>query len=160
MYGYSIKRLWTIHLRGTMPNYEEQIYTSSTTINEIVLQDEDVPVQICNSENGELYLSYYCADDGSEQYKIIEDAGVLTVTKESETNYGIFLFGDQYSSDSYKQVKLTLFIPFDYKENLSVQTLDGDIQIGQVTIADLEVNTKDGDVTFKNTAIRLWCYGS
>ena len=142
------------HFRGVVPNYEEEIYTSSSTIKEVVLQDEDVPVQICNSDNGELYLSYYNTDDGSEKYKITEEEGTLTVEKKAEINQGIFIFGDQYSSDSYKSVKLTLFIPYDYEGSLSIHTIDGNIEIKDVTIENLTIEINDGDVFLNNTTIR------
>lgn len=141
------------HLRGTIPNYEEQIYTPSTSVRKVILQDEDVLVRICNSETKELYLSYYDADDGSERYEIIEDGEILTVAKEAKVNQGIFIFGDQYSSDSYKEVKLTLFIPNDYQGDVSVRTKDGDIEIGDVTVDHLKVVTKDGDVFLNNTTV-------
>lgn len=148
-----------IHLRGTVPYYEEETYTSTSVIKEVVLQDDDVPVQICNSDNGELYLSYYCAEDGSEQYKITEEGGILTAIKKTKTNQGIFIFGDQYSSDSYKQVKLTLFIPYDYEGDLSIQTIDGNIGIEDITIENLTINANDGDVSFNNTIVTqsLFC---
>lgn len=141
------------HIKGNVPNYEEETYIISTMIEDVVLQEEDVSVQICSSDNENLYLSYYCADDDSEQYEITEDKGTLLVTKESKNNYGIFLFGDQYTSDSYKDVKLTLFIPDNYEGDLSIQTLDGDIVIGDVVIEKLTINTKDGNVSFDDTTI-------
>ncbi len=141
------------HLKGTVPDYEEETYTVSAKIENIVMQEEDVPVQICSSDHENLYLSYYSAEDGSEQYKITEEKGTLTVVKESKKNYGIFVFGDRYASDSYKKVKLTLFIPSSYEGDLSVQTADGDIVIGEVSIGKLTIETKDGDISFEDTAI-------
>lgn len=141
------------HLRGTVPNYEEETYTASSKIKNVVLQDDDISVQICQSNSDKLRLSYYSADDGSEQYKIKEDKGKMDIAKESEPNYGIFVFGDRYSSDSFKNVKLTLYLPHNYEGDLSIQTLDGDIIIGDVAIENLTINTNDGDVSFDNTAI-------
>lgn len=143
-----------VHLRGTVPDYKEEVYTASAEIMDIVIQEEDVPVQIFPSDNGELYVSYYDADDGSETYKITEVDGELTVTKQSESNFGIFIFGDQYSSDSYKRVKLTVFLPEDYRGGVSVQTMDGDILIGEITAVDFTIRTNDGDVSFDRTTIK------
>lgn len=140
-------------LRGTIPDYKEETYITSSKVKDIVLQDEDVPVEICNSDNGKLYLSYYSADDGNEKYKIKESKGVLAVEKESKRNQGIFIFGDQYSSDSYKKVKLTLFLPNDYNGNLSIQTMDGNIVIEDITLKNLIINTNDGDVFFYDTTV-------
>lgn len=148
-----------VQLRGTVPEYKQETYTSSGNISSIVLCDTDIPIEICNSTNDEISLSYYNADDNSEIYEIEEAGGILTVIKKSEPNYGIFIFGDQYNSDSYADVMLKLYIPDNYMGDLSVESLDGDIKIENVTIDTLSVDTNDGNVLLSGITITqsLFC---
>lgn len=150
----------SFYWKGNIPNYEEELYTpSSTEITEIIIKDEDIPVIIRNSDGDNLYISYYCADNEEEYYEIIDEKGTIAITKVSEPNFGIFVFGDIYSSDSYKDIKLTVYVPKDYTGNISIETLDGNICIGDVIVNDLTVKTKDGNVELVNTLIkhRLYC---
>lgn len=150
------------HWKGKIPDYEEQSYhcLSSSEIHDIVIDNHDVLIEVCNSENEEIYFSYYLADDKSNLYKIAEKDGKLSVKNKCKPNYGIFIFGDEYTSDSYKDVKLKLFIPYDYDGKLSLKTLEGNINIYDILVGNLEIETQDGDVIFKDTEIkeRLYCH--
>lgn len=121
------------HWKGKIPDYEEQSYhcLSSSEIHDIVIDNYDVLIEVCNSENEEIYFSYYLADDKSNLYKIAEKDG-----------------------------KLKLFIPYDYDGKLSLKTLEGNINIYDIPVGNLEIETQDGDVIFKDTEIkeRLYCH--
>lgn len=149
------------HLRGEMPDYEKQSYfcMDSTQVKRIIIDNGDIPVEIHNSENERIYALYCLADDESNQYEIVEEDGVLNISNTSKPNYGIFLFGDKHSSDSYQDVKLELFIPRDYSGSLSIKTLDENISIYDISIKTLEIKTRNGDVFFENTGIMecLYC---
>ena len=147
-----------VQLRGTVPEYKQETYTSSGNISSIVLCDTDVPIEICNSNNDEIVLCYYNADHKSEIYVIEEADGILTVDKKSEPNYGIFIFGDQYNSDSYADVMLKMYIPNNYMGDLSVESLDGNITIKNITIDTLSVDTNDGDVLLSGITITRYLF--
>lgn len=149
------------HLRGEIPDYEKQSYScrDSSQIKSIVVDNNDIPVEIRNSENDDIYFLYYLANDESNQYEIVEDRGVLNVLNKCKPNYGIYILGDKCSSDSYKDVKLEIFIPCAYSGSLFVKTLDENISVYDISIKNLEIETRDGDVFFENTDIteRLYC---
>lgn len=149
------------HWRGKVPNYEEQSYTciDSSQITNIVIDNDDIPVEIHSSPNENIYFLYYLADDKSNQYDIVEKDGVLNISNNVKQNYGIFIFGDDYSSDSYKEIKLEIFVPHDYSGNLSVKTFDGNVSIYDISVENLEIETYDGNVLFENTGINesLYC---
>lgn len=149
------------HWRGKIAEYEEQLYTcsESTEIHDIVIDNNDVPVEIYNSPNEEMYFSYYLADDESNRYEIEEKDGGLKVSNICEQNYGIFVFGDDYTSKSYENVKLQLFIPCGYLGSLSIKTLDGNICIHDIMAENIEIETSDGNVLFEGTDVHesLYC---
>lgn len=142
-----------IHLRGTVPHYEENVYSASDKIKSVRIDEKDTPIQIINSDSKTVCVTYYRADDGSEDYEITEENGELTITKQSQPNNGIFILGDRYEDDSYKNVKLVLSLPDNYTGNLSIETLDGDINIGNVDIQDMTVNTNNGNIVIENAII-------
>lgn len=96
--------------------YEEQAYNciDSSQITNIVIDNDDIPVKIHSFQNGNIYFSYYLANDKSNQYEIVEKDGVLNILNSVKQNYGIFILGDDYSSDSYKKIKPEIFVPHDY----------------------------------------------
>lgn len=148
------------HWRGRTPDYEKHSYNckNSLEIRDIVVDNDDVPVEVCNSEDNEIYFTYYLADDQSNQYEIGEKDGVLNIQNKSKPNYGIFIFGDETTSDSYKNVKLKLFIPCDYSGGLSVKTLDGDIRLHDISVKSLNIATNDGNILFEDTNIKGHMY--
>ncbi|WP_162610540.1 DUF4097 family beta strand repeat-containing protein [Blautia sp. An249] len=139
-----------IHLRGTVPHYEENIYSASDKVETITIAEKDTPIQIINSNSKLVSVTYYRADDESEYYEITEENGELTIAKQSQPNNGIFILGDRYEDDSYKNVKLVLSLPDNYTGNLFIETMDGDINIGNVDVQDTTVTTNDGDIVVGN----------
>ena len=91
-----------VQLRGTVPEYKQETYTSSGNISSIVLCDTDVPIEICNSNNDEIVLCYYNADHKSEIYVIEEAVRILIVDKKTEPNYSIFIFTIYFQKEKGK----------------------------------------------------------
>ena len=138
-----------IHLRGTAPHYEENTYSASDEIESVTIDEKNTPIQIVSSDSKTVSVTYYRADDGSEDYEITEENGELTITKQSQSN-----IGDRYSEDdSYKNVKLVLSLPDNYTGNLCIETLDGDINIGNVDIQDITITTNNGNIAFGSATI-------
>ena len=57
-----------IHLRGTAPHYEENTYSASDEIESVTIDEKNTPIQIVSSDSKTVSVTYYRADDGSEDY--------------------------------------------------------------------------------------------
>lgn len=139
----------SFHWRGKNPDYTEKTFIADKPekIKNIYLEEEDTPVEILVSEDDNIHVTYFDADDESEIYDITEDKGAVEIRKKSKSNFGIFIFGDESLSDDYKKVKLKLYLPHDYPGNADVKTLDGNITVDRVHVEALTINTNDGDIS-------------
>ena len=145
-----------IHWKGRTPEYEKFRYTCSDSpaIHSITIEETEVPVKICTSENDKIYFHYYLPDDDSSRYEIGEEKGTLSVKNITRPNMGIFIAGDESESDSYKEVKFELFLPEDFDGRLKLSTSDSDIWTGAVALEEMKAESYDGDIIFENTVIK------
>ena len=145
-----------IYWKGRTPEYEKFRYTCSDSpaIHSITIEETEVPVRICTSENDKIYFHYYLPDDDSSRYEIGEEKGTLSVKNITRPNMGIFIAGDQADSESYKEVKFELFLPEDFDGRLELSTSDSDIWTGAVALEEMKAESYDGDIIFENTVIK------
>lgn len=140
----------SFHWRGKISDYTKKSFTANEPekIKNIYLEDEDTPVELLVSQDDNIHITYFDADDESETYDVTEDNESIKITKKSKSNFGIFVFGDETLSDDYKKIILKLYLPRDYAGSADVKTTGGNITVERIHVEILTINTNDGDISF------------
>lgn len=131
---------------GSSGSFEEKSYTSDTQIKEINLDVRDREIEVSLSEDDQVHIHYY--ESGEEYYDIsVSDENVLTMTSASDKDWTDYV-GVKASADDRK---ISLQIPDELLENLTLSTTNEDITLSPLTVADsINLSSNGGNIDFEN----------
>ena len=139
--------------REDTPQEKEQVIT--TSFDNIEIQEVSADVILCEAENEQVKV--ICTDTDTITHKIDVSNGTLKV--EAKSRKGSWLrkvFGGFFSlfSGSMSQGKTYVYLPAGTLGNLLVETVSGDVEIGDTTeYTGIEVSTVSGDISVKETKV-------
>lgn len=131
---------------GSSGSFEEKSYTSDTQIKEINLDVRNREIEVSLSEDDQVHIHYY--ESGEEYYDIsVSDENVLTMTSASDKDWTDYV-GVKASADDRK---ISLQIPDELLENLTLSTTNEDITLSPLTVADsINLSSNGGNIDFEN----------
>ena len=131
---------------GSSESFEEKSYTSDTQINEISLDVQDRKIEVSLSEDDQVHIHYY--ESGEEYYDIsVTDENVLTMTSASDKDWTDYV-GVKASADDRK---ISLQIPDELLENLTLSTTNEDITLSPLAVAgSISISSNGGNIDFEN----------
>jgi len=130
--------------------FEEKSYFSSSPVTGIDVDIKNARVRLEPSYDNKVYLTYYENDVLYYNVKQSED-GRLTVTMTDKMKWYDHIFSIQNVYFDF-----TVAIPEDYEGEISVRTSNGDIDIGNIKVSELNLSTSNSAIN----AERLTAGGS
>lgn len=120
------------------PGFTEKSFVSTQAITAINAEDENVSVDIIESNDDKVHITYY--ENSSTQYNITEENGVINLSVHKTFKItGIFNF-------NFESVKLVIEVPRGYDGKLNISTSNAAIFVSRVTASDVYLKTSNGHV--------------
>lgn len=116
------------------------IESSSSDINIIEYDDPEVKVHI--------YGKLYTKDNNQKNNQFIKFSdGSLDIRENPKKKYLVFNFGELINGN---KIKIDLYLPKDYKENIVIDTSSGSIKADNLNLKKLDINTYSGEIALKD----------
>ncbi len=122
------------------------IESSSSDINLIKYDDSEVKVHI--------YGKLYTKDKNQKDDQIIKlNNGLLDIRETPKKYINILSFNLGVLTNSNK-LKIDLYIPRDYKENIIIDSSSGSIKADNLNLKKLDINTYSGEIDLKDVSAK------
>lgn len=124
--------------------YNTGSYISDRTVNSISIDVRDREIEVVLSEDGKVHIDYF--KSSKEQYDIsVSDNGALTMTTANNKDLSDYIGGKAPSEAR----KITLRVPDDTLELLSISTTNEDIVLVPLIIDSASLDTNGGNISFE-----------
>ena len=124
--------------------FEAKSYTPDIQLSEINLDVQDREIEVTLSEDKQVHIQY--SENSKEYYDIsVSDENVLTMTSASNKEWTDYI-GRKPSAENRK---ISLQIPDELLENLTLSTTNEDITLSALTVTgSISISSTEGNITF------------
>ncbi len=127
--------------------YDEKQVSTLYTDQDIVINDKNSDVVFQVSTDEKIYIKYQ--ENENEIYEI-DLENVIYIKREIKSKWYNNIFRIEYASN---RPTLTVYIPDDYKGNISVETNSGVIKASDILVQDFIAETNNGDILLTDMQI-------
>ena len=124
--------------------FEAKSYTPDIQLSEINFDVQDREIEVTLSEDEQVHIQY--SENSKEYYEIsVSDENVLTMTSASNKKWTDYIGG----KPSAENRKISLQIPDELLENLTLSTTNEDITLSALTVTgSINISSTEGNITF------------
>ncbi|MGN1466878.1 MAG: DUF4097 family beta strand repeat-containing protein [Ruminococcus sp.] len=131
---------WDIFAMETQSEFAEKTYTSSEKISTIQLEDDNTRVELTESSDDKVHITYF--ENEKESYEIKEDKTLLIKRTDSYKWYD-YIFNIRLR-ERYIEIK----IPQSFGGNVILNTGNGKIGVQNIKVKSLSAHTSNGSIDF------------
>lgn len=125
-------------------DYEACSYASGETVNSVTIDVRDRIIEVSLSEDNKVHIGYFESD--KERYDIsVSDGGALMMTIANSKDWSDYI-GGKAPSDTRK---ITLKVPNEALDSLSIFTTNEDITLVPVNVGDVTLESNGGNISFE-----------
>ncbi|MBR6934234.1 MAG: DUF4097 family beta strand repeat protein [Clostridia bacterium] len=124
--------------------YETNTYNVDGAFNVIEVNTIDADVTLKPSEDGQFRA--VCVERNGKNFEVRVENGTLKVNEPKRDNWPMRMF-------SFKSPSVTLYLPQDHYEAVSVKTVTGDIRLASFGAGEAEISVTTGDVFAENVNV-------
>ncbi|MBP5781424.1 MAG: DUF4097 family beta strand repeat protein [Clostridia bacterium] len=124
--------------------YETNTYNVDSAFNGIEVNTIDADVTLKPSEDGQFRA--VCVERNGKNFEVRVENGALKVTEPKRDNWPMRMF-------NFKSQSVTLYLPQEHYEALSVKTVTGDVKLDSLGFGEAVISVTTGDVDAKNVNV-------
>jgi len=132
---------------GTETEYQEKNFVSTGTVKDIVIDESNLSVEIVQSMDEQVHVTYY--ENDKDYYDIGQSAdGTLRIIKKNHRKWYDYFFNINFQS-----VKLIVAVPDDFSGDISGESSNAKIHLSGIHARDIHLDTSNGKIEAENIVI-------
>ncbi|MEG1874597.1 MAG: DUF4097 family beta strand repeat-containing protein [Angelakisella sp.] len=141
--GFDIARL------STQPPYLEKQFVSAAAVEQIRIDDSNMPLTFGVSPDSRVHVTYY---ENEKEFYQIQDGSTLSFAKMTH-----WAWYDHFFNFTLQETKMTILVPKNYRGSITAKTANGAIEVQELAAQELRLRTSNGQVNANSLRVGGLC---